>query len=278
MTLLTREGSTSAPPAGIAGTKQVDYKSVESLTAALQGQDAVVSVLGSLAAGEQKPLVDAAVAPGSTIQRFIPSEFGINTRQTPGSTIGKILAAKTATVDYLIEQTKAHPTLKWTGLSVGHFFDWGIPKGALGFNAKARTATIYDSGNEPVQASNLPYIGRAVVAVLQQAGTEKDKTANQYIQVASFTPTQNEILALAEELTGGAKWTVERVSTADKQKLGEDKLGRGDFSAFGDLLAAWQFADGAGRAPNLADPASGNQLLGLAPEDLKASVAAWLKG
>jgi hypothetical protein len=46
----------------------------------------------------------------------------VNTRLTPGTTIGKILAGKVAVVDYL--KTKESADFSWTGLSTGMFFDW----------------------------------------------------------------------------------------------------------------------------------------------------------
>ena len=95
---------------------------MDSLKEVLQGQDAVVSTLGTFAVGNQKPLVDAAVAAG--IKRFIPSEFGINTRKANGKPIGKVLAAKIETVDYLDEKAKENPGFSWTGISIGLFFDF----------------------------------------------------------------------------------------------------------------------------------------------------------
>ncbi|EPE08539.1 hypothetical protein F503_04126 [Ophiostoma piceae UAMH 11346] len=273
VTLLTREGSTSKAPAGVAAVKAVDYKSVESIKAALAGQHAVVSVLGSLAAGEQTPLVDAAAATSSVI-RFIPSEFGVNTRKTPGTAIGGILGAKTGLVDHLTAITKTNKTLKWTGISNGHFFDWGLVYGSLGIDAKSKTVTVYDSGNEKFGASNLPYVARAVTKVLQQAGTADDKTANKYIEIAGFTPTQNEIKAALEKISG-TEWATAKAKTADVQKDAEAKLAQGDYSVFGALLSVWQFADGAGHAPDLSSPESGNQLLGLEPESIEPALSAW---
>ncbi len=102
--------------------KKVDYTSVDALKEALAGQDAVVSVLGTFAVGGQQPLIDAAIAVGA--RRFIPSEFGVNTRKAIGKPIGKILEGKIKTVDYLIEKAKENPNFSWTGISIGLFFDF----------------------------------------------------------------------------------------------------------------------------------------------------------
>jgi len=116
------EGQTSLPP-GVVAIKTVDYTSLDDLKAAFDGQDAVVSVLATASVGApQRLAVDAAVAAG--VKRFIPSEFGINTRKVRGTSIGKILAAKIGTVDYLEELVAKGEGLTWTGVSTGLFFDW----------------------------------------------------------------------------------------------------------------------------------------------------------
>lgn len=102
--------------------KKVDYQSVESLTSALEGQDAVVSAIATVAVGSQKILVDAAVA--AKVKRFISSEFGVNTRTVGDSAIGRILQGKVKVLDYIIEKSRENPWFTWNGVSSGLFFDW----------------------------------------------------------------------------------------------------------------------------------------------------------
>jgi len=263
VTALTRATSTSTFPEGVT-VKKVDFSSPESLKEAFAGQDAVVSAIGSAAVGSQQPIIDAAIAAG--VKRYIPSEFGINTRLTPGTTIGKILAGKVAVVDYL--KKKESPNFSWTGLSTGMFFDWGL-KNILGIDFDQKTVRVVDSGNEKFQTSNLNFIGKAVASILKHP----EQTANKYLSVASFNVSLNEIIKTVEELTG-TTYTVNKASSADLQKLGEDKLSKGDFSAFGPLVTVWNYADGAGKA--LTPETSANELLGLKEEDLKATVKEWL--
>lgn len=81
----------------------------------------MVSVVGAPGIAAQKLAVDAAVAAG--VKRFIPSEFGINTRRVRDEPIGKIVAGKVAVVDYLEEKARENSGFTWTGLSTGLFFD-----------------------------------------------------------------------------------------------------------------------------------------------------------
>ncbi|KAI1800347.1 NAD(P)-binding protein [Daldinia bambusicola] len=268
VTAFAREQSTATFPSEVT-VKKVDYQSVESLTAALQGQDAVVSTIATAAVGGQIPLVDAAIA--AKVKRFIPSEFGINTRIVEGTSIGKILQGKVKTLEYLIAKSQENPWFSWTGVSSGVFLDWGLKYGTAGFDKNSKTAIIYDSGDEPVQASNLAFIGKAVAAILSWP----EKTANQYLTIASFNPSQNQVLKIAEEETG-EKWTVEHASTEEHEKIGEEKLSKGDYSAFSHFLRRRIYADGAGLAV-LGDK-NAISLLGLQEEDLAATVKAWLRG
>ncbi|KAI1206950.1 NAD(P)-binding protein [Annulohypoxylon truncatum] len=267
VTAFSREGSTATFPENVA-VKKVDYESVESLTSSLEGQDAVVSTIATVAIGSQKRLIDAAVA--AKVKRYISSEFGVNSRVLGDAPIGKILRGKVEVLDYAIEKSKENPWFTWNGVSSGLFFDWGLRVGSVGFNKDTKTAIIYDSGNEPFQASNLDFIGRAIAAILSQP----EKTANQYLSIASFNPSQNQILKFVEEETG-EKWKVEHASTDEQEKIGLEKLSKGDFSAFSNFLRKHIFTDGAGRA--VKGEGSANGLLGLQEDDLATTLREWLR-
>jgi hypothetical protein len=122
VTVISRLDSTTKVSPAV-NIKKVDFKSEESLTAALAGHDALVCVIGTMATGEQLRLVDAAVA--AKIKRFIPSEYGLNTRTVGASTkLGKMLGTKIKTIDYLIAKAEEFSWFSWTGLGNNLFFDW----------------------------------------------------------------------------------------------------------------------------------------------------------
>ncbi|KAM7191709.1 hypothetical protein V8F20_009186 [Naviculisporaceae sp. PSN 640] len=266
VTGVTREGSTNSTPKYPEGVeiKTLDYSSLDALKEAFTGKDAVVSVVGAPGLGAQKLAVDAALEVG--VKRFIPSEFGINTRRVRDKPIGKILTGKIAIVDYLQEKAKENPTFTWTGLTTGLFID-GVFKGYSGINLQDKTAVIVDSGNEKFQASRKAHIGKAVAAILNHP----EETANKYIGTASFNISQNELVAIIEELIG-EKLSIIHESSADLQKAGEEKLAQGDFRAFVDFLRAHLHGDGAGNA--LTDAA--NEILGLPFEDPKEVIRSFL--
>lgn len=117
--------------------KRVDITSKEAVESVLQGHDALVSTISAAALGDQKTIIDAAVA--AKVRRFIPSEFGIDTRRTEEKSLGWILANKVNVTDYLSEVAKENPWFSWTGLAVGIFFDW------VRFRIPVNTCSAYSS-------------------------------------------------------------------------------------------------------------------------------------
>lgn len=266
VTVLSREESKATFPTGCT-VKRVKYDNLESLKAALTGQDAVVSTMNHMAEAAQTLLIDAAVAAG--VKRYIPSEFGINTRTVKGP-IAVMLTGKVKIVDYLMEKAKSNPTFSWTGMCNGLFFNWCLDFGICG-PTPGKTYIIRDSGNEPFSAADLSYVGKCVSGILKHP----EETANKYLTIAGFTTTQNEILAFVEKETG-SKWKVERVDMKELKKSGEEKLAKGEFlAAFLDLLVAHVWSDGAGGA--VPDAENAARMLGVAPQSWQDTVRAWLK-
>ncbi|KAK4665084.1 uncharacterized protein QC763_511570 [Podospora pseudopauciseta] len=268
VTGLTRFSSTNSTPAypDSVTVHKVDFGSFDSLKDAFSGQDAVVSVVGSPGVSAQRLAVDAAIAAG--VKRFIPSEFGVNTRKVRDRPMGAILRGKVEVVDYLIERERE---IEWTGVSTGLFFDWGLEKHGLStISLDDKTSSIVDSGNEKFQVSTLAQVGRAVVGVLKHL----EETRNRYLVTSSFQVSQNEIIQAVEELTGEKYPVVKRERAEDLQRAGEEKLAVGDYRAFIDFLRAYNNADGAGNA--VGEEESSNGLVGLEEEDLRECVRGWL--
>lgn len=142
--------------------------------------------------------------------------------------------------------------------------------GVFGFDAKAKKATIYDSGNEPFQTTNTGLIAKAVASILKHP----QETANKYLSIASFQPTLNQVLQIVEDETG-SKWTVDHVSTQDLERVGEEKLAQGDFSAFIELLGVHLYRDGEGHPVPAEELA--NNLLELPEESLRGTLRKWLE-
>ena len=194
VTALTRADSRSTFPSAVK-VVPVDYDSLESLTAALKGQDALVSTLAILALGAQIRLVDAAIAAG--VKRFIPSEFGSN---NPLARRMPVFADKVKVHDYLVQkvQERGNEGFAYTCVYNSVFFDWGLKIGFL--LGKER----YDGGERKFSTTRLETIGKAVAGVLKHA----EETKNRDVFVHEAVVTQDQLAALS-----GKKWEAEDLST-----------------------------------------------------------------
>lgn len=263
--VLSREGSNSTFPSGV-NVVRANYDDTESLKKAFQGQDAVISLVGGNALGDQNKLIDAAIAAG--VQRFIPSEFGSDTPNPKTREVVPLFSAKSGTVDYLKSKESA---ISWTSVITGPFFDWGLKVGFLGFNLKDKTYTIIDSGNATFSTTNLLYIGKALVAALEKA----DATKNQYVYVSEFQISQNELLAVAEKVSG-EKFTVNKVSAKDHIALGNKLLSEGNHAGIGPLIQSITFGDE--KLGDLSKNGLWNEKLGLKADSIEDSIRAGFAG
>ncbi len=211
---------------------KADYDSVESLTEALKGQDALISNVGGQALGDQNKLIDAAAKAG--VKRFIPSEFGSDTTSARTRELVPIFNPKYETVNYL---KRKESEISWTSPVTGMFFDWGLNIGFMGFNVKEKKATLFDKGENKASMSSLSFIGQAVVKMLENP----ELTKNQYVFIAGLTVSQKEILAGLEKVTG-SKFDVSYKDADDEMKQGNEKLAKGDHSAIVPILQGVNFS------------------------------------
>jgi len=253
VTVISRQESKSTFPDNVKVVR-ADYTSLDSLTQALKGQDAAVSVVGGMALGDQNILVDAAIAAG--VKRFLPSEYGSNVLDPRVTTVVPVLQAKVGIVQYLKSKGDA---IEWSSIITGAFFDWGLKVGfVLSLDHKAKTAKLIDGGEAPFSTSTLAQIGRAAVATLTHAA----ETKNQYIFIDSFTKSEIEILAEVEKATG-ENYEVIDVKSEDLKATGRAKLQKGDFSGIADLIKSVAF----GEWGDLRPAGLWNEKLGLPKED-----------
>lgn len=160
ITVITRKGSSHIWPSNIT-VKEVNYDSLDSLTEALQGQDAVVSTITTSSLSAQINLIDAAVKAG--VKRFIPSEFGSDTFNAKASQLP--FCKPKIEVQQALKKAAAESSLTWTAVLCGPFLDWAIRVGFFA-DVKNRTILLPDGGNNTASSTTLPTVGKAVVGVL----------------------------------------------------------------------------------------------------------------
>ncbi|KAI0475086.1 nmrA-like family protein-like protein [Xylariaceae sp. FL0804] len=206
LTVLTRSSSKLELPADIA-IKSVDYDSVDSLTPALQGQDAVVSVLGPNALVQaQLHLIEAAVRAG--VKRFLPSELGSD---AVNENVTKLpFFADKARVLAVLKGHADAGKITWTAVCNGVFLDLVI-KSNFAFSLKEKSATLYDGGVATFSGTTLESSVKAVTGVLRNP----EQTRNRAVYVQSTATSINKLVAMAKKAVGSDGWKETSVAVDD---------------------------------------------------------------
>lgn len=133
----------------------------------------------------------------------------------------------------------------------------------MGWDLQSQRATIFDSGVQRFEATNVRQIGRAVASTLQHLA----QTKNRYIYVNSFTLNQNQVLAALEKASG-KKWEVTRSTVKDLATTGHETLRQGDtVKGAAEVITAALYGNG-GLNDFGSRTAFYNEVLGLPKEDL----------
>jgi len=215
--VLSRKGSATTFPSGVE-VAHVDYSSYQSLKAALQGQDAIISTLSTLSIGNQLLLIDAAIDAG--VQRIIPSEFGSNL-DNPNTRTLPVFAEKVKVQDYIIEKSK-HANFTYTLIYNGAFLDWGLEKDFL-LRLSSSAPTIVEGGDNPFSATTTTSIADAVVGILDHL----KETANRTVFIRDIVTTQNQLLGLARKVAPSRVWSPEYVKLDDLTNAADARLAKG---------------------------------------------------
>ncbi|KAI3397389.1 hypothetical protein diail_10839 [Diaporthe ilicicola] len=250
----------------------VDFTSQDSLTAALKGQDATVSALGSQpGTGEaQKALAQASAASG--VKRFIASDFGSN---LDNPEVRKLAVFKDkfelrAELERLAKEGK----LTWTSIYNNAFLDWGLEHKFI-LDPVARKATLWDGGEHLISVTRLAAVGQALVGVLKHP----DETANRAVKVQEAAVSLKQLVEIAKESTPGKQWTVVEGNTAEIVQKSNEALSKGIFEIW--VFINYIFRAAFSNATEAHFAKNDNALLGvheLSEAELKAAVKQTLAG
>lgn len=220
VTVVKRPSSTATFSASIK-VATADFSSVDSVTAAFKGQDAVVSTVGAEGLPGQGVLVDAAIAAG--VKRFLPSDFGCDLANPEAAAL-PVFGDKIATHKKLREAAAAKPDFTYSSVCNGVFLDWGL-KMNLVLAWKEGKPTLFDGGNSVFSATTLNSVGQAVVGVL----SHPEETKNRFVYVKDIDISQNRLLEIAKKVDPTKKWEEPiHVSTADMEKSSDESLAKGE--------------------------------------------------
>ncbi|KAI6088306.1 NAD(P)-binding protein [Hypoxylon rubiginosum] len=265
VTALTRDGTRQRGLPTDVIIKQVDYDSLESLEAALKGQDALVSAMSFEAIHVQKNLVDAAANAG--VKRMIPSEYG-NDLLNPKLAAFPIYQPKIAIRERCEKRVKDTPSFSWTTIHNASFLgpDWTLD---FIVDVKNRKADVKDGGDVLFCATTYKDIAQAVIGIF----THLEETANRPVRISSANTTQNELIAMAKELGATDGWDITYSDTANLENEAVRRWAEGDHSE--EVIAMFINRAFIGKGWGGYFPVRDNDLLGikgLERDELKAIV------
>lgn len=245
-----------------------DDLSVDAVAQALRKKEihALIITIAGSHVESQKKLIDAAFKGG--VKRVMPAEFGsCDSADDKTNEILPLMKGKKDVRDYLMQvqekEREGTDKLTWTSLVTGHFFDYGLTCGLLKFDVKGRKAYILDGGNIKFSGSNLNFIGKAVVKILEKP----NKTVNKLLYVHSNYVTQLELLETLEKVTGDKFKRIEQ-SSEEELSIVRPKMLNGDGEAREEVVAVWGVV-----ASDWKDKENfSNTLLGLQEDDLEETI------
>lgn len=199
---------------------KANFDSLESLTAAFKGQDAVISAVAADGHLGQILLIDAAIAAG--VKRFLPGEFGSDLSNPKGSQL-PVFAHKIATRKHIEEKVRAGADITYTYVINGGFLDWGLDVGFL-LDTKDGKPKIFNGGTREFSTTLLSNVGLAVVGIL----AHYEETKNRAVFIQDRVISQNRLLEIAKKVAPGKKWKPVYVETADVKKNSDEKLAKGE--------------------------------------------------
>lgn len=228
VTVLARKLPASLPT-GVS-VKVVDYGSVQSLTDAVRGQDAVVDATNTPGTTDvAKHLIDAAVAAG--VDRIIPSEYSGNPNNTPLRSLPPFVGMAEV-YNYLQEKTRGTETT-WTTISNNAFLDWCMRYSILNIDLKNKKFTRLDDGSHQFEWTLLDSVGRGIAGALEKPV----ETENRNCYIRSVKKSQNQMFELAKGALGG-EW---QVGQADAHRAFEEAMvalqqGNGGMQVMADII------------------------------------------
>lgn len=250
VTILSRQTSSAKFPPNVPVIKVTDDYTLSELTAAFEGQDAVISALSTTpvthdegTSGLAYRLIDAALAAG--VKRFIPSEFGANNLDPRPRGLVPVYDRKGAMLEYLIAACSSPANIHgmtWTSISCGSWLDWALnPKASgnfLGIDVAKRTARVYDSGRARFAVTTSFNTGLAVAKALLYASL----TANKQVFLSDFTTSTLSVIEELERQTG-QRWDLDWNDSAPEVAKLREQFDAGIFNAAYGLLALSFSAD-----------------------------------
>ncbi|OGM47136.1 isoflavone reductase family protein [Aspergillus bombycis] len=274
VSILSRYSSCASFPPQITVHRTSENYNEPELVDILRDQDAVVCTIATSKISQQKLIIDAATK--ARVKRFVPSEFGHDTRNEQAGEMAPFLfKTKKKIVEYL--RTKEKEGLSWTAFVTGPLFEMQptvenrAVQNFLGYSILKRQAMILNGGANHWSTTTLNTVALAV----QNAMLAPERTANRYLFIESFRVSQNDILALLEYMSG-TPWDTIHCDAEEEKRLALESLSKGELRGMPALMRYVTCIKGFG-GHYMEYEESANDLLSMPNESLHEVVRAILQ-
>ncbi|KAK3716653.1 hypothetical protein LTR37_006283 [Vermiconidia calcicola] len=204
VTALVRQSSKSAFPSSVAVTRVADDFPHDELVKALRGQDVVISTIAMFGQAEHYKLIDAAVEAG--VERFIPSEWGMDNSDPKNQELCPIFKGKSEVETYL--RSKESERFSWTAVATGIWLEWVLNVGFLDIFPIKHEVKYWQDGSHRPSLTTRAYGAQATLQLLKHPDVAK----NQRVFLCPVEGSQREVVAELEKQQR-VKYSVSHVDT-----------------------------------------------------------------
>ena len=271
VTAITRAGSTSKLPEGLAAIKSIDYDEPSNIAEALTGQEVLINTVSVAGMNVGEKLVDAAAEAG--VEWIVPNEWGIdNTNTSLGEAMG--LGPPALAMRKYIEDKG----LKWTAISCSFWYEFSLAgsEARYGFDFAKKELTLIGDGKTKISTTTWPQVGRAVARLLSlpvnpqevaEQGPFVSDWKNDAVVIESFAVSQRDMFDSVLRVTGQkeSNWTVTHEDTKKRYERGQKMFAQCDMAGFATFMYTAGFFEG---NPTFHGDKVVNEKLGLPKENL----------
>lgn len=251
---------------------EVDFDNMESVTAALSGQQFLVITLSINAPQDlHGKIVSAAAKAG--VRWIMPNSFSNDIRN---ETLVKEDMYSAGSIARCDEIEKAG--CSYVAMGCGFWYQWSLAMGpnGFGFDIANKKVIFFDEGTTPLPVSTFKLCGDALAKLLalpeSGADVALDKWKNELLYIASFCLTQREMLDSLHHVLGDqdSDWDILHENSKERYGQALQDLQKGDMSGFLRAMYTRPFYPES-NADYTATRGLSNEILGLPKESLDSA-------
>ncbi|KAH7394665.1 isoflavone reductase family protein-like protein CipA [Pyrenochaeta sp. MPI-SDFR-AT-0127] len=228
ITVIARKEGQSVP-AGVS-VKVVNTDSVDAITQALRGQDALVDATSGPDPTLGMRFINAAAAAG--VYRVIPSEFSIDIQSVEARS-PLVFHGKNQAFEHL-KKLAAEGKITYTTVSNSAFLDWNLRTGFINIDIYNKKVQYLNDGTDVFPWTHLSSVGTAVANVL----AKPQETQNRSCYISNIKKSQKQMVGLAKESLGADGWEESTLDAGKALKAATESMlsGTVNMQVIGDMI------------------------------------------